>query len=306
MTDQLESVLQRFYDALRDSLVREGLRGSIFHNLILKKNSTKLQTILRQSTISGSSIDPAILKDISARRLVLPTDEINQYIISVRGIWEIENRQNIISIENLLDFYDTKVFRYQLVDQALIPREKVVVFSLLAIRAYSKEFAVNLNKDDTALEAWINLVKETIEKLKEIGELPEGYSIQEFYNVSDGKRKRKTKPGNILFEHPLVYVFRRIYQLPEKTKNIVQNPGNRQYFLDLWKNEEFYQEGLKFLITRVFTDITLSIPILESISLFFEDISFRYAPLIFDYGSNPFLSPKFSEKIKDYLIFNIL
>jgi hypothetical protein len=308
VSDNSEIYLKKFYNRLAETVSREELQGgkqeSLFFSFVLKRNSIKNQSILRQSTIGKEKIPQIILDSLLEEESILQTDHLGEFIISTKGIWEYETKNDIITIDALLKYLNSKLFRFKLANEEFRPREKIVVFSLLAIRAFSEEIAVNLNKGDTTYEAWNQIIISSIKKLVELGVLPQNYTLNTFF--IENKTRKKAKKVNRNFEDPMIYVFRHIYKLPEKTMHILKNPGNRRYYLDLGNNDSINENGFKYLIKKIFEGVSLSFQDLENIIKFFDEISFQYSPIIFESGKNQFVNPSYTEKIKDILLYGDL
>ncbi len=127
--------------------------------------------------------------------------------------------------------------------------------------------------------------------------------MNDFFSLSHERSKKKEKKVNRNFEDPMVYIFRRIYKLPEKTMNLVKNPGHRRYYLDIIRDNNLQEESFKFLIMKVCNGANLALEDYEKIGEYFDRISFKYSPIMFEGGKNPYLNPLFSEKIKEILLF---
>ncbi len=301
MVETIEFYLEKFYSKLTDILKREKKEGSVFFSFLLTKYSNKLQSILRQATIDGNNIPKELLNDLVEKKLVIETDVLGQFIISSRGIWEYETLKQIITIDQLLDFITNRVYTFDYSSKKLLDREKVVVFALIAIRAFSDKTAVDLNKGETSLNAWKDILKKSHEKLGELKGVSESYSFDDFYRKK-GKDGKKVKV-NLDLEDPIIHTFRHIDQLPKKTRDIVKNLGNRKYYLNLAENNIIIEDKFKFLIQRIFEDAPLTFTDYQKISNFFNEISLHYSTVIFDSGENLFSSPEHSEKMKDILLF---
>jgi hypothetical protein len=256
--------------------------------LSLKKiTSNKRFEILKDSAISGSGISRGIIDELLSKGLIRRMERLNEYIITAHGIWEIESKDNILDIDKLIQDFDEEIFDlYKTAEKPLNPKEKVILFSMVGARAFSKEASLNLKKDDTSGEAWKEIFDTSYEKMKTLN------------LISSTKEKLYENKGN---ETSLSYLLRRANDLHKKTKGIFVQVGEYKYFLDIASDEGLNMDKLAYLFKLIFTGIELNGQLIDEIYEFFIEIAYKKNNYIFD-TTEHFSKPKFDSVIKEALL----
>ena len=74
-------------------------------------------------------------------------------IRDAKGIWEIEEK--VIGEDKIIEGLDQEYFNlYSESDKSLNDQEKVVRFSMISIRSFSKDTPINFKKGSSILESW--------------------------------------------------------------------------------------------------------------------------------------------------------
>lgn len=292
MDKESEKILSNLYNKLYLNIEKNKKKvnkNSIIISFLLI-NSNERYRLLNESSISLDNIPMHITTDLRTKHFIRNTDKLNNYTITANGIWEVENKNNIINESILIKYLDDKFFNvYGVSDKPLSDKEKVILFSMIAARAFSEESSVDLNKDETVRNSWKDIMDKSYEKLNSLHLISKLDRIS-FYG----------KPGN---EHPVSGVFRSNEDIPKKTKGLFKAAGNRKYFLDICQESKISKENLKYLFRLIFGDKVLSIPDINEIDAFCRDIANSKNIYIFDPREHIFSKPEYDEVIRDTLLF---
>lgn len=125
----VEYYLKRFYDKLYEDLLfdKKLKKDSVFLSFLDFKSNIRYRA-LESSAISGKKIPEVILSDLKRSNFIRPSDEINKYAITAKGVWEIEKNKNKVTEALIVDYLDKKFFDVYLGNKALSDKEKVILF----------------------------------------------------------------------------------------------------------------------------------------------------------------------------------
>lgn len=280
-----KQLLFLFYNNLYKIMLGENkLKGDSIILSFFQLTSNVRHDLLEMASISAERIPISILKEFKRKNLVRDSDEINKLIVSAKGIWIIENDQKKLSIENIIVFLDEKFFDVSLKDKGITDKEKAILFVMIATRTFSIESPIDLKKDDYVLDAWERIIDECS---KFLGEL----------NVI--KKMNKTQLyGKKGTEHIVSNLIRHTDSLPKKIKRLYNAPGNQQYFLDLYDNNEFLTDALEFLLKTIFDSMEFNYDTIEKIINFCQRIAYDEAANVHDFKKHIFALPRFDDKIR--------
>jgi len=289
MSLDYDNALEKFYKILKNNLIRhkKKLNSNSVLITLLKLTSNVRFRILEESKVSSGKISNIILKVLIENRFIRVSDtEIGKYYISPQGIWQIEEKQCIISNETLLAFLSNDWFKE--IRKPISDKEKIILLSLLSTRTFSINSSADLKKDDRSLECWKEIIESSFDFLKRnkiINSLkPDLY------------RKKGTK-GN---EHDVSHFFRHSDKLPKKTMGHFIAPGRQKYYLEITENGEVSLEKLSYIYKLVFTD-KLSFDFIIEIKEFCCNIAHEKSLFIFDLDEHIFSHPKYDDVIYDAL-----
>lgn len=284
--------LKRFYQKLYDTVEKNRKKldkGSIFISFLNVKSNVR-GDLLRQSAIESFQFLPDIIMYLENNGLIRETETAGQYVISAKGVWEIEKNNNVLNEAILLEYLDDKLFNLcKSAEKPLSERLKVVLLSMIAVRVFSIDSPLDLKKTS---EKTLNAVKDTVD---------ESYNILKSLNLIS---KLDTvdlygKPGN---EHPVSNLLRHTDELPKVTRGIFKAPGNQKYFLDVYKNGQVSKDNLKYLFEKILGDKKLQDSELISLSDFCCKIAHEKSIYLFDDIKNYIFSKsKYDDVIKDTL-----
>jgi len=289
MEVNLEHYLKKFYDKLYDNLVmKKKLKNSSVLISFLEIKSNVRFRLLSESSIPCFKIPREALTNLLTRRLIRGTDEIDNYTITARGVWEYENGKNIIDEVFLIKYLDKKFFGFEDSQKSLSDKEKIILFSMIAARTFSKKSPIDLKKDETTNNIWQDILYNASEKLKSLDIISEK-NQKEFHG------KLYAPKGN---EHPVSNIIRHSDQLPKKTKGLYKAPGEQKYYLDIYKDSKISKENLSYLFWLIFDD-KLSDTVIEEVVNFCREIAYDKNIYIFNLQEHIFSRPEYDDIIRD-------
>lgn len=240
-------ILKNFYKKLKNNLLRD--KGKLKNNSVLwtliESKLKDIEKILKESHYSTAQFDSQILKILSEQDLIIPIyneyDDSNNYIITATGIWEIEKTTNSFTELDLLKFIQKKYFNFEQHLKPLDDKDKLAILSLLCLRNFSQETAMELNSQ-THLEHWGHIFTDVFNFLNKNRFLTKSYSsIENIFN-SRGS------------EHKVQYLMRHRNNLAVKSSQIFCNKGESKYYLDIDKNNCINPESIKYSFSLVLTN----------------------------------------------------
>ncbi len=284
-----EYYLKRFYDKLYDNLLFENKlkKDSILLSFFDIKSNVRYRA-LEFAAISTENIPEILLSSLIKDNLIRPSDEINKYTITAKGVWVIEKNNKKITEDSIIAQMDEKFFDVYLDNKTLSDKEKVILFSMISARAFSEEAPIDLKKDEYALDAWKRILDNSYNKLHEM-KLIKKMNEEELYG----------KKGN---EHNVSNLLRHTDSLPKKTKGLYKVKVPQKYYLDIYSDNFLSKEKLEYLINIIFTTKkNIRIETIDEISNFCLKIAYEEAHNIFNFESHTFISPDFDDVVKDAL-----
>jgi len=286
MTEELE-VLERFYKELSKNMEANGqLKEESVLFSFFKMNSNRRFKFLEESSINPGIIKKEILSSLLSKEFIRQTDKINHYVITGKGVFEIE--KSIFSLNKIINWIDKEYFNlYKEFDRPLKDQEKVVLFSLIAIRSFSNVAAVNLKKFQGISETVSQILEDSYEKLKELNIISE-LSKEKLY----GGFKNESKVSGL---------FRRLTNLPKKTKGIYVTSGGSTYYLSLSIENKIDKEKLSYLLKQIFGNKKFSALEIKSIYNFLCDVAAKKSIYIFESKERIFSKPAYDKDIEEAL-----
>lgn len=279
--------LRRFYTDLRDRLLLEKkFRGeSVLLSCLQVKKNVRYR-LLSDASIDKFGVASRELQDLLAGGFIRESAEMSRYSITAKGIWEIETEEGILSQRRLVDYLDLKNFDLFSKKSRLTSKEKVIVLSLLAARAFSESSCVDLKKDDATMNGWGRVIEKAYELLRALG------------LISNLEREKLLKTeGN---EHPVSHLIRHTDALPRKTKGLYTAPGKQRYYLDLSDEREIPMDKVAFMFRLVFEG-HLDLDGMDRVLKFCNKVAYDDAILVFELASHIFSNPSFDEVVKEGL-----
>ncbi|PHP45616.1 hypothetical protein B6V01_003180 [Methanosarcinales archaeon ex4572_44] len=293
MDDSVKYYLNKFYDTLyTNAELEEKLRNKSLIITFLENTKNTIYKLMSDSSKSSAKIPTNVLNSLLAEGLIQNTDEIDTYTITAKGVWMVENERGTLDEKSLISYINDRYFVYSN-RKPLTEKEKVILFSMIAARTFSKDSSIDLKEDyDGKLaDTWKEIIDESCEKLLELSVI--------------SKKTKDTFYGKSGNEHVVSGLFRRNNDLPRKTKGIYTAPGTRKYYLDLYNNSKLSDEKLSYLFWQIFNG-KLSETSRKEVINFCNKISNNKSIFIFDMSKHIFSMPKYDTVIKDCLIDSIL
>jgi len=260
------------------------LRGDIVK--LRAENIDTERKLIYVKAAKGRKDRYTLLSDVARDSLIRPSDEINKYTITAKGVWTIERGKQKIAEDSLIDYLDTKFFDVYLGNKTLTDKEKVIILSMVSARSFSENSPIDLKKDEYALDAWKRIIDKSYNKLHEM-KLVEKMNNDQLYG----------KKGN---EHIVSNLIRHTDSLPKKTKGLYKAAGQQKYYRNLYSDKKLSKEALGFIISMVFgSKKNIQIGNLDEINEFCLEIAYEEAPYVYDIENHIFALPKYDDVIRN-------
>lgn len=286
-----DKFFKRFYTSLSDNLIRErGLKENSVLLSLLRTQSASRYRLLRKSTLSSIVIPSEVLTSLLAKGLIQCVENIDTYAITAKGVWQYEQKTNLIDQETLLTYINDRYFVPKMKGD-LNDKEKVILFMMISTRAFSEKSSVDLKKSDTTKDKWKEMLTgsyDLLDDLSLLGKL--------------GKEEFLDKTGNV---HIVSSIFRHNNQMVQKTRGIYSYNRKQEYYLDLYENSNFSQNRLSYLFWKIFKG-DVSSGSVSRIAEYCNETSRTQSIFLFDMSEHKFSMPEYDTVIKDGLMDSIL
>ena len=203
--------------------------------------TNRISKLLSDSALSEKAFYNADLKELIKEGYICELDDIEKkhdFVITAKGIWIIETQLKKVDLTRLIDFFQDYKFSSGEGEKQLTYIEKIILTSMIAMRNFSPDAAMNLN-DKNKSDFWIEIFDE----------------IANYLNSKGCIEKLDWIPSRAGNEHPINNVMRRAQSLPQKTKHIYEPAGNNKYYLDIGPTDEDPKIKLKYLFSIVFSKV---------------------------------------------------
>ncbi len=292
--EELE-LLSKFYKKLKSEIQK--FKRKSFKNqspllIFLSTQQKNVRMILKKSGIPKYKIQEINnFERLYDNNLIKEGDQPGEFIITPKGIWEYENVNKLVDIGSFLEYFDKKYFQFlKKKEEPFDYKEKVVIFTMLAIRSYTKDEWIDLNQDKEFLNNWKKVFNESLGKLYEL-EIIQQTEKENFW-------KKKTKHDDIT--DPVYYLLRHTNDLPRKSNDLYKFSGNKQYYLNLSYKKEIFKNQIEFLLKKIFNEKLHEIYIKQDIIDFFHKISFEYSLYVFS-SENKFANPHWDSELREII-----
>lgn len=285
-----ESLLQ-FYKSLSNRIDISNRKktlseqDSVLLYLIKIKSNDRLE-LLRGSSLRASIFSSAVIKELLKNKLILETDEIGFYTITIRGIWEAENRLKKLNLSKLIDFLDSKYFNdiYEISERPMSDKQKLIIFTMICMRSFSENSAVDLKYNEETNSSWQKITMNCYDKL---------ISLKFISEIKDIFGKARN-------EHPISILFRHTDELPKKTKSLFKAPGDQKYYLDMPKNAVDFNSSLVYLLKQVLVrNNFISGTTRKELYEFMCKVSNENSIFVFDPKVHLFSHPEYDIKLRE-------
>jgi hypothetical protein len=261
--DETLFLKETFYDPLLELIRRDQkFQDKSIILAFLRMTSNKIMDYLDKASIESGNIPPKMTKNLIDKGFIRGGEYFSQYIITAKGVWEIENNLGNISLDILVDEIDKYKFEIKKGGN-LTNQDRVITLALIALRSFYEKTPLNRN-NKYALGEMSEILKESKEFLIEMGAI----SNFEF-----------TKPSN---EDSVEAIFRRSNELKKRTRGIYCF-GGKKHWIDIYneETEEISFERLSYLLWKIFGGET-TIEEQDIINTFCDNILNKYKNYVYN------------------------
>lgn len=289
MEEQLE-LLIKLHKKLKDTFIRNynsNITKSIYFSLLNLKSKTKRMRILQKAAVPALNLNSNHLEQLINQKYVEYIDKKKNICLTSFGIWYVEKILDIIDTKELIGFINDKWFNcFADFNRPLSDKEKVILFTLLSVRAFSKNSAVELNNENCH-DGWANALNLSFDFL---------YRNQ----IISDKNLLSSMTGKTKSLQPVIHFFRYSEYLPKQTNGIFVAKGSNGYYLDLYKDEKFDIQSLVFLFEIIFQD-KMDFVLMDRINGHCQETSYDISVKVFIFDTHIFSTPDYDNLVKQAL-----
>lgn len=285
MNSELREHLNGFYVSLQTQLrlKRKLMKDSILVS-ILNIKSNEAFTLLSTSGVKPVIVPRDAFDSLVTGGFIRMAERPDKYVITVKGVWEIESEKGAIGSDLLLEELDRKFFDLFKEGGKLTEKEKVILLAMVAVRAFASESALDLKKGDVVLSRLQSLLEGSFDLLMRHG-------IIRKLKVSDLFGAK----GN---EHPVSHLIRHTDALLKRTKGIYKTLGKQKYFLDLYDGKAIPAESLAMLLGYIFgSAMTMDLKI--DLVDFCSEKAYEESTYLFDLPLHRFANPTYDGQVNE-------
>jgi len=285
---QQEIFVQRTYANIKNELImnKDFKHKSVVLSLLSMK-SNKVFEYINGSSEYGTKLE---LNSYIKEGLIIETDEKNTFCLTLKGIYYYEEYLNILNKDTLLHFLNNKIIgKYFTMDKSLSDSEKVIIFSLIAVRAFSIDSSVDLLKDDEINNKWEDIIRRSHNILCDLNIVN--------ININDLLKQGKT-------ETAISSLMRHTDKLPKKTRTLFKVKNPQKYYLNIDKDAENIQNNIEFLLKKIFIQY-IDIIEINQVKRMMKEIAQNDSIFLFNMSKHKYLDYKY-DIIMDDAIKNVL
>lgn len=284
---EIQRQLNSIYTLLKNRLIlKKKLKNNSILISIMNVKSNEAFKLLSESVIKKTSIPYDVFNYLLSNNYIRMADKPENFIITVKGIWEIESKNKIINTNILLEFIDKKFFGVFKDIGKLNEKEKVILFTMIAVRSFSPESALDLKKGNIVLSCLEELIKDSFNFL--------------YKNNIISKLNLEILFGAQGNEHPVSHLIRHTDALLKRTRGIYKTLGKQKYYLDLLNDKKISTEGLVLLLDSIF-ESNITPHLKQEISDFCIEHSYSKSKYLFDLNVHNFAHPIYDEQFNEAL-----
>lgn len=287
MDEKSEKNIEKFYNKLKNTIIRDKKlhRNSVFLTLV-QTTKNKSRVYLNDSSLNLSRLLDIDINKLESENYIRQTDTLNEYVITAKGVWFIENKLGVLSEDIIITYFDKRSYDFFGNVESLNDRDKVIIFSMIAARTFSRDSVVDLT-NDRSKELWKEIVED----------------VHKFLGDSNFIKKESKNGilGDAKADYPIVNLFRHSDFLPMKTKSIFTSIGSLKYYLNLSDNENEFQNDLAFLFWLIFEEKEPSLAKITTINDFLKDVSSDKGIYLFDIDGDHFSGVEYDMVIRESL-----
>ena len=245
ISEEAYYVLHDMYESCKRELKVKD--GSIINEIISKTNNTRSNS-LTNCSVDSAVMDPLIAKELEDGCFIYMINPTS-YAISFNGIWCVETRMNIMDEAKLVDWIHSKYFAPLGLDsnKEVGDRNRCMAFMLIAMRSFSFDSSMNIEKSDDRRKMWWAILKETSVFLHDVGMVKKVISDDDFID----KKTKKLKGS----DDPIVNIARHSYSLKMPSGGRYNSSSLQYWFTIKDHDDEAMVSDLSQLIRLVFGDL---------------------------------------------------
>lgn len=292
MIEQLDqntnNLLSILYNKLVDNLMlhhKKILDQSVFLTL-LKLSSNDTYKIISNSSVKFENTfhkEVNGLTNLNYARYSDDKEKLDEVVITAMGIWYIEESKKVINISKVLKYIQSTKLEFPKAKQDLTDNEKIIIYSMLAVRTFSEEVPMDLSSSNLCTN-WQDIIENKI-----VPHLRENKIIR-LESVID------KKTGN---EDPISYLLRHANDLPQKTNNLFTTTKRNKYYLSINNDDQGKcLSQISFLINKIIPNID-SDQFSSDVFLFLCDVAHNQS--LYVLPSFEYINNQWDKRIKESL-----
>jgi len=212
-------LLNKYYEMKKDLKCD----GSLFLEILNMPHNNKRYSFFEKYSIYSDKDEQEyekLYKEGTLKKSLVP----NTFYLSLMYIYKLEKESlSLISEDIIVSYLETKIFPDVERDQSLSFKEKVALFTLISVRSFKKEHAIDFH-NIRVYESFNRIFNEIRLFLSDIGMKEDQKSTMDLKNI-----------------------FKRFNSLTKKTGNIYKSPGKHKYYLDIYDEDEMKINERKLL-----------------------------------------------------------
>jgi hypothetical protein len=284
---EIQEQLKTIYSILKNRLIlKKKLKNNSILISIMNVKSNEAFKLLSEGVIKRTSIAHNIFDYLVSNQFIRMADKTENYTITVKGIWEIESKNGTINTDILLEYIDKKFFDLFKEIGKLTEKEKIILLSMIAVRSFSSDSALDLKKGKIVLKSLEELINDSYNFLHQ--------------NRIISKIKSTDLFGAQGNEHPVSHLIRHTDALLKRTRGIYKTLGKQKYYLDLLNGNNISKEGLVLLFDSIF-DNHITPDLKEKVSEFCIEHTYSQSKYLFDLNVHIFAHPMYDEQFNEAL-----
>ena len=285
MNSECFNYLRKYYSKLQDYLVlkRKLKQNSVLISLLNIKSNAAYEA-LSKSAIQSMHVPKAFFDHLLSIGYIRRTDIHGYSTITCKGVWKVEDDEGNLNLNKLLGSIDAKFFDVFARARSLTDKEKIVILSMISVRSFSENSALDLKKEDRVLT-----------ELQEL--IVSAYRLLQRHNIIGSLTEDKIfgAKGN---EHPVSNLIRHTDPLQKKTRGIFKNVWPQKYYLDLFKDSDISEEGLVFLFGLIVKD-QFTFQLVNDLKKFCLENAYKKSAYLYDFSKHIFTKPEYDEFVPE-------
>jgi len=284
LSNEAENQLVSMYDTLTDKIRAEKQWNTIWEFSFNKDGNARLSMYY---SAAAEYVDSSVVAELKNNGLIRDSKDVNQYILTAKGVYQAETILRIDTLTNILVAVDDRFFEPKVTK--ISEREKIILFSMMMMRCFSKEYCIDARKDKDTKDEWMQIFIESQNQLKKMKVIKVKTPLEKLGKKSD-------------IEDPMSNIIRHTDALDKKVKMLYKKTGKNQYYLDmLYKDRTINVESLAFILDSIFEG-SIGYAQINEIADFCRDALHVHGVRVFDYSEENFSTPDCDDAINNALV----